>query len=83
MTRLAAAFTAKQRQRLLRVHRKRLERIVDYLIESLDLIDFKISFYDTWLAFGLRPKTAPPRKKVRGEGSHLVMILPREQVKKT
>jgi len=74
--------TLKRRQQLLRAHRRRLEEMVDYLAGSLELIDFKINFYETWLATGVEPKATSPRKKLQREGSPITIALPQQQLKR-
>jgi DNA-binding transcriptional MerR regulator len=50
--------TLRQRQLLLRKHRKDVERTIVEWQQALHLIDSKIDFYGEWLATGKRP-TAP------------------------
>jgi len=78
----AGDATIGRRRQLLRTHRRRVEEMADYLSEALALIDYKIDYYDTWLATGIEPKTAQPRKKVKREGPQITVLLPKRQLKK-
>jgi DNA-binding transcriptional MerR regulator len=73
--------TLRRRQQLLRAHRRRLEEMADYLAGSLELIDFKLNFYETWLATGVEPKAAAPCQMVRRDGSPITMPLPQQRLK--
>jgi DNA-binding transcriptional MerR regulator len=74
--------TLKRRQQLLRAHRRRLEEMADYLAGSLELIDFKINFYETWMATGVEPKASSPCQMVRRDGSPITMALPQQRLKR-
>jgi DNA-binding transcriptional MerR regulator len=47
--------TLRQRQDLLRAHRKRVQDTIDEWTEALSLLDGKIDFYGQWLSTGKRP----------------------------
>jgi DNA-binding transcriptional MerR regulator len=55
--------TLRERQQLMKVHRKRVEAMMEDLNESLQLIDAKIDFYGAWLNTGVRP--ALPKRAAR------------------
>lgn len=58
--------TLRERQQLMKVHRQRVEAMMQDLRESLQLIDSKIDFYGAWLSTGVRPalptRSAPSAK---------------------
>jgi DNA-binding transcriptional MerR regulator len=50
--------TLRERQQLMRAHRRRVEAMMRDLTDSLALIDRKIDFYGAWLTTGKRPATS-------------------------
>jgi len=55
--------TLKERQQLMKEHRKRVEASIRDLQDSLHVIDMKIDFYGTWLSTGVRPPPALRRDR--------------------
>jgi DNA-binding transcriptional MerR regulator len=77
----AGDSTVKRRREVLLAHRRRVEGLAEYMAGALELINFKIDYYESWLATGIEPKDAQPRKRVRGDGAAVILALPQERLK--